>query len=128
MKNLNQLKLELRQFSADRDWDQFHSPKNLVMALNVESAELLEHFQWLTEQQSQQLPEKKLQAVSKELADIQIYLVRLADKLNIDLMQSVTDKFAENCKKYPANLVRGQSKKYNEYPAHLINQTAPESK
>ncbi|OQX39310.1 MAG: nucleotide pyrophosphohydrolase [Oceanospirillales bacterium LUC14_002_19_P2] len=115
MKNLDQLKYELRQFAVDRDWDQFHSPKNLAMALNVEAAELLEHFQWLTEKQSSQLSETKLTDVAKELADIQIYLVRLADKLNIDLMQSVTEKYAENCKKYPADLVRGQSKKYNEY-------------
>ncbi len=115
MKNLDQLRHELRKFAADRDWDQFHSPKNLAMALSVESAELLEHFQWLTEKQSSKLTGTKLAEVAKELADIQIYLVRLADKLNIDLMQSVTEKFAENCKKYPADLVRGQSKKYNEY-------------
>ncbi len=115
MKNLDQLRQTLRQFAADRDWDQFHSPKNLAMALSVESAELLEHFQWLTEKQSSELSGTKLTDVAKELADIQIYLVRLADKLNIDLMQSVTEKFAENCEKYPADLVRGQSKKYNEY-------------
>ncbi|MFC1750394.1 nucleotide pyrophosphohydrolase [Pseudomonadota bacterium] len=112
---LTQLKLRLRQFAADRDWDQFHSPKNLSMALSVEAAELVEHFQWLTEEQSQSLPEDTLQEVALELADIQLYLIRIADKLNVDLMATVDKKIELNEKKYPADKVRGSAKKYTEY-------------
>lgn len=88
MKELESLKLRLRDFASERDWDQFHSPKNLSMALVVEAAELVEHFQWLTEEQSLYLPEDKLTEISQELADIQIYLVRLADKLGVDLIEA----------------------------------------
>ena len=112
---LNQLKKRLRQFAAERDWDQFHSPKNLSMALIAEAAELVEHFQWLTEDQSQTLASDKLAEVELELADIQLYLIRLADKLNVDLLAAVDKKLALNEQKYPADKVRGSSKKYSEY-------------
>jgi NTP pyrophosphatase (non-canonical NTP hydrolase) len=112
---LEQLKEKLRQFAAERDWDQFHSPKNLSMALIAEAAELVEHFQWLTEEQSRNLSPEKLAEIALELADIQIYLVRLADKLHIGLMESVDKKLELNAKKYPADKVRGSSKKYTEY-------------
>ena len=112
---LNQLKQRLRQFAAERDWDQFHSPKNLSMALIAEAAELVEHFQWLTEEQSQTLAPDKLAEVELELADIQLYLIRLADKLNVDLLAAVDKKLALNEQKYPADKVRGSSKKYSEY-------------
>jgi dCTP diphosphatase len=115
MKELNQLKLQLRQFAEERDWDQFHSPKNLSMALIVEAAELVEHFQWLTEEQSRSLEQKQLDKVQEELADIQIYLIRIADKLNIDLLGAVSKKIEANAKKYPPEKVRGSSKKYTEY-------------
>jgi NTP pyrophosphatase (non-canonical NTP hydrolase) len=89
METLEQIKARLREFAAERDWDQFHSPKNLTMALIVEAAELVEHFQWLKEEESAALPPDKLTEVEQELADIQIYLIRLADKLNVDLMKAV---------------------------------------
>jgi len=113
--SLVELKQRLREFAAEREWDQFHSPKNLSMALSVETAELLEHFQWLTEEQSGQLAAEKRLAVSHELADIFVYLVRLADKLDIDLLAAVDEKLALNAEKYPADKVKGSPKKYNEY-------------
>jgi dCTP diphosphatase len=115
MKEFNQFKIQLRQFADERDWDQFHSPKNLSMALIVEAAELVEHFQWLTEEQSRSLEKKHLDRVKEELADIQIYLIRIADKLNIDLLDVVSNKIEANVKKYPPEKVRGSSKKYTEY-------------
>jgi dCTP diphosphatase len=113
--NFDQLTKALRRFAAERDWDQFHSPKNLSMALIAEVAELLEHFQWLTEEQSRNLSPEKLSEIELELADIQIYLVRLADKLHLDVMAAVRKKLALNAQKYPADKVRGSSKKYTEY-------------
>jgi len=112
---LESLKHRLRKFAADRDWDQFHSPKNLSMALIAEAAELVEHFQWLTEEQSAQLPADKLSEVEEELADILVYQIRTADKLDIDLIQAAKRKIDLNEKKYPADQVRGSSKKYTEY-------------
>ncbi len=105
----------LRQFADDRDWDQFHAPKNLSMALIVEAAELAEHFQWMSEQQSSELSAEKLKEVSYELADVFIYCLRLADKLGVDLPKAVDEKIVINEKKYPADKVRGSSKKYTEY-------------
>jgi len=114
VKSLEHIKRRLRDFAAERDWDQFHSPKNLAMALIVEAAELVEHFQWLTEGQSRALPPDKLAAVEQELADIQIYLIRLADKLGIDMEQAVNAKIELNAKKYPADKVRGSAAKYSD--------------
>lgn len=113
--SLDQIKEQLRRFAAERDWDQFHSPKNLSMALIAEAAELVEHFQWVTEEQSKSLSSEKLAEIELELADVQIYLVRLADKLQLDLMAAVEKKLALNESKYPASKVRGSSKKYTEY-------------
>ena len=112
---LKDLKTRLRQFANERDWDQFHSPKNLAMALIVEAAELVEQFQWLTQDESRSLPPEKQQAVEDEIADILIYLVRIADKLDIDLLEAAGKKLAQNAEKYPAEKVRGLSRKYNEY-------------
>lgn len=112
---IDDLKYRLRIFAEDRDWDQFHSPKNLSMALSVEAAELLEHFQWLTEEDSRQIQGDKLEAVSQELADIQIYLIKIADKLNVDLLDAVEKKIEINEAKYPADKVKGKHKKYTEY-------------
>ena len=105
----------LRQFADDRDWDQFHAPKNLSMALIVEAAELAEHFQWMSEQQSMELSDDKLKEVAYELADVFIYCLRLSDKLGVDLPKAVDEKIKLNEKKYPAEKVRGSSKKYTEY-------------
>lgn len=109
------LRDKLRAFAEARDWDQFHSPKNLSMALMVEAAELLEHFQWLTEAQSAELSPDNKQAVSEELADILLYLVRLSDKLGVDLQEAALLKLEKNAVKYPAEQVRGSAKKYSDY-------------
>ncbi len=115
MNKIDQLQQRLKQFAVDRDWEQFHAPKNLAMALIVEAAELVEHFQWLTEQQSKQLEADKLQQVAFELADIFIYSLRLAERLDIDLLDAVEKKIAINEQKYPVEKVKGSSKKYTEY-------------
>ena len=112
---LNDLKLRLRDFAQERDWEQFHSPKNLSMALSAEVAEIVEHFQWLTEEQSKCLPKDKLDEVGTELADTLIYLIRLADKLDINLLKATDKKLKLNEQKYPADKVRGNAKKYTEY-------------
>lgn len=112
--NLKELTIRLREFAADRDWDQFHSPKNLTMALSVEVSELMEHFQWLTEEQSSALPPEKLQQVREEIGDVLIYLTRLADKLGIDPTAAAFEKIEVNRVKYPADTVRGSAKKYTE--------------
>ncbi len=114
-KNLQQLTRELHAFAIERDWEQFHSPKNLSMALSVEAAELVEHFQWLSEAQSENLAADKKQQVAYEMADIFIYLLRLAQRLDIDLLQAVEEKIELNGRKYPVEKVRGSSKKYTEY-------------
>ena len=114
--NLKELAAELEAFADERDWGQFHSPKNLSMALIGETAELVAHFQWLTEAQSRELDEKTLAAVRDEIADVQIYLARLADRLGVDIESAVRDKLADNARKYPAERVRGSAKKYTEYP------------
>ena len=100
--DLDSLRLALRSFAAERDWQQFHTPKNLAMAMIVEAAELVEHFQWLTPEQSLTLEAAKLAAVRDELADTLIYLVELADVLGVDLLTAATDKMAKNAIKYPA--------------------------
>ena len=112
---LDELRSALRQFAAERDWDQFHSPKNLAMALTVEAAELLEHFQWVNEGTSAELTREKQAQIEEELAGVLLYLVRLADKLGVDLLEAARKKLELNACKYPAEQVRGSSKKYTEY-------------
>ena len=106
---------QLESFAQERDWNQYHSPKNLAMALSVEASELVEHFQWLTEEQSAAPDEAKRQAIASEIADVQIYLLRLADKLGIDIEAAVAAKIRENHEKDPADRVRGSAAKYTEY-------------
>ena len=115
MENVHEIREKLRAYAKARDWDQFHSPKNLSMALAVEAAELMEHFQWLTEQQSWQVEGEKRQQVIDEIADVQVYLLMLSDKLGVDIEDAVVQKIAKNEIKYPAAQVRGSAKKYNEY-------------
>lgn len=112
---IKDLKARLQQFADERDWEQFHAPKNLVMALSVEASELLEHFQWLNEEQSQNLSPEQHQLVAYEMADIFIYLMRLAGKLDVDILKAVEEKIKINEAKYPAERVRGSKKKYTEY-------------
>ncbi|HED16910.1 MAG TPA: nucleotide pyrophosphohydrolase [Gammaproteobacteria bacterium] len=112
---LESLRKRLAAFAAERDWDQFHSPKNLSMALIAEAAELVEHFQWRTEQQSADLDSQTLDAVALELADIFIYLVRISDKLGVNLMEAADKKIAINESRYPADKVRGDARRASEY-------------
>ena len=112
---LVELRDALRAFAVERDWDQFHSPRNLAAALAVEAAELLEPFQWLTDEQSRELTPATRAAVEDELADVLLYLVRLADKLDVDLVQAAHGKIAKNAAKYPVETSRGTSRKYTDF-------------
>lgn len=108
------LRNRLRAFAAERDWDQFHAPKNLAIALSVEASELLEHFQWLSEKDSSALPPQTLAKVREEMADVLLYLIRLADKLDVDLIEASRNKIEINAAKYPVDTARGSSKKYSD--------------
>lgn len=113
--NLEEIRMRLAEFARQRNWDQFHTPKNLSMALAAEAAELLEIFQWLTEEQSKGVAgsEKDMALVRQEMADVFIYLVRLADKLGVDLEKAVLEKININERKYPVELAKNNAKKYN---------------
>jgi NTP pyrophosphatase (non-canonical NTP hydrolase) len=113
--DMQTLQASLRTFAAERDWEQFHSPKNLASALSVEAAELLEHFQWLTEEQSRSIPAEKREAIAEEIADVFLYLLQLADKLGIDPVQAAQKKMQKNAIKYPVERAKGTSKKYSEF-------------
>lgn len=115
LSSVAQLQNRLREFARERDWDQFHTPKNLSMALIAEAAELVEHFQWVDGDKSHLLEERVRPSVEEELADIFIYLVRIADKLGIDLYGAAERKIEINARKYPADKVKGSAKKYTEY-------------
>jgi dCTP diphosphatase len=111
---LRQLRDALRDFAAEREWDQFHTPRNLATALAVEAAELLEPFQWLDDAQSRALSPDTRAAVEEEMADVLLYLVRLADRLDVDLERAAHAKLARNAEKYPVEKARGTSRKYDE--------------
>ncbi|OQX30379.1 MAG: nucleotide pyrophosphohydrolase [Candidatus Sedimenticola endophacoides] len=113
--SIEQLDRRLQRFARERDWEQFHSPKNLSMALIAECAELVEHFQWLSQEQSYRLPPDKHDAVAMELADIFIYLVRCAERLDIDLIEAANRKIGINERRYPAQRVRGDARRAGEY-------------
>jgi NTP pyrophosphatase (non-canonical NTP hydrolase) len=113
--SLDDLSEKLAEFARVRDWEQFHSPKNLSMALIAECAELVEHFQWLSEDESKHLPSDKMEEVRMELADIQIYLIRIAERLGVDLVAAAREKMAINEKRYPADRVRGSARRASEY-------------
>lgn len=113
--SLYELSHRLVEFARVRDWEQFHSPKNLSMALIAETAELVEHFQWLTEEQSAQLPVEKLEEVRMEMADIQIYLLRMAERLGVDLVAAAQEKMAINEQRFPVDKVKGSAKRAAEY-------------
>ena len=114
MTELEHLRDRLREFAAARDWEQFHSPKNLAMALSAEAGELLEIFQWLSEEQSRSLPPEVRAAASDEIADVLLYLIRLSDRLGIDPVAAAGRKIVANAEKYPVHKARGTSKKYTE--------------
>ncbi len=111
---LTRLRDRLRAFAAARDWEQFHAPKNLAIALSVEAAELLEHFQWVSEEGSRAMPADKLAAIDEEVADVFLYLIRLADVLQIDLVRAAERKIERNAQKYPVDKARGTARKYTE--------------
>lgn len=111
MESLEDVRQAIADFAQARNWDEFHSPKNLVMALSVEVAELLEHFQWLTLEQAKQLDAETLVKVGEEIADVQIYLARLADKLGIDILAACADKMVKNAVKYPVDTAAGNARK-----------------
>lgn len=117
MKTLEDLRTDVARFVAERDWGQFHTPKNIAMALTVEAAELQEHFQWLTPEDSSSLSEEQLGEVADEIADVQVYLLRLADVLGIDLLEACERKMAKNRAKYPVELARGRADKYTKLGA-----------
>lgn len=108
------LQAALRQFADERDWSQFHTPKNLAASLSIEAAEVLEHFQWLTDEQSKNLSPEQRDKVALEIADVLLYLLQLADKLQIDPVAAAKNKLAINAEKYPVDKARGSSKKYTE--------------
>ncbi|HEX9583872.1 MAG TPA: nucleotide pyrophosphohydrolase [Gammaproteobacteria bacterium] len=111
---LEALRDELKQFARERDWEQFHAPKNLAAGLSVEAGELLEHFQWLSEEESAHLSEAERAAVRLELADVFIYLIRLADVLDVDLVAAARDKLAINTERYPVGKAKGRAVKYDK--------------
>ena len=112
--DLDKIKNIIREFAKQRDWDKFHTPKNLSMALSVEASELVEIFQWLSQEESKDIDSNEIQNVKDEVADILIYLIRIADKLNIDLEKAVLEKIDKNNEKYPIDLSKGNAVKYNK--------------
>ncbi len=115
MSSFNDLTERLAQFAKERDWERFHSPKNLAMALIVEAGELVEPLQWLSEDETKDLSEAQRQALSEEAADVLLYLLRFCDRVGIDLEQAAWAKIAKNAAKYPADRVRGSARKYTDY-------------
>jgi len=116
MSGFDDLTRRLAEFAQERDWEQFHSPKNLAMALIVEAGELVEKLQWLTEEESHKPSEKTLEGIKEEAADVLLYLLRFADRLDIDLERAAWAKIEKNALKYPADQVRGSARKYTDYP------------
>ena len=112
--DLSMLMRRIKRFARSRDWEQFHTPKNLAMAMSVEASEVVEIFQWLTETQSRRLPQRKVDDLADELADTYIYLLKLADQFGIDLIEAAMLKLTKNAAKYPVSKARGTAKKYTE--------------
>jgi NTP pyrophosphatase (non-canonical NTP hydrolase) len=112
---MNSLKKQVALFAKERDWEKYHSPKNLAIGLTIEASELLEIFLWLTEEESQNLPENKLNDLKEEIGDIMIYIANLANKFDLNPIECANQKLKLNKKKYPSELVRGSAKKYTEY-------------
>jgi NTP pyrophosphatase (non-canonical NTP hydrolase) len=112
--DLLQLQARVRQFARERDWEQFHSPRNLATALSVEASELLEHFQWMRAEDGAGVPQGRQSAVEEEMADVFIYLLRLSDVLGVDLVEISNAKVEANARKYPVERSRGNSSKYTE--------------
>lgn len=114
MKSIRDVQAQLEEFVNERDWQPYQSPKNLVMALSGELGELVEHFQWLTQAESSNLDQETYDEVKDEMADVFIYLIRLADKLDVDLISAAEQKIIKNAEKYPVDKAKGNQKKYNK--------------
>jgi dCTP diphosphatase len=125
---LLEISRKLRQFAQERHWEQFHTPKNLASALVVEAAELLEPFQWLITGDKAELGDSQYEAVRHEMADVLAYLIMLADRLEIDLIEAAREKIALNAIKYPVEMVRGKSEKYSSYRDSVIASEKTETK
>ena len=115
VESLLELRDALRDFAAARDWDQFHSPRNLAVAISVEAGELLENFQWAVDADSAELPADRAAKVEEEIADVLLYVVRLADKLDIDLLRAAKRKMTLNAERYPVSKAKGNSRKYTQF-------------
>lgn len=113
--SLDDLRKRVNAFVAERDWSQFHSPKNLAMAMIVEAGEVVEHFQWMTEEESRQLNDEQKEEVGQELSDTLVYLLRIAEVCDIDLIDAANRKIDQNAEKYPADKVKGSNAKYTTY-------------
>ena len=112
--NVGLIQKMFSEFAKEREWEQFHSPKNISMALSVEASELMEIFQWMKEEDSRNPDEKDIQKIKEEVADVLVYTLRMADLLNINLEKEIDSKMEQNARKYPADKARGNSKKYDE--------------
>jgi len=112
---MESLKVQVALFAKERDWEKYHSPKNLAMGLSIEASELSEIFLWLSEEESQNLPESKLAELKEEIGDIMIYLTNLANKFDLDPIECAKRKIEINKAKYPSEIVKGSAKKYTEY-------------
>ena len=112
--DISKIQSQLEKFAIERDWEQFHTPKNLSMALSVEASELVEIFQWLRAEESISLDKKQTDAIKSEVADIAMYLLRFCSILEIDLEKAIEDKLVKNAEKYPVSLSKGNAKKYNQ--------------
>ena len=112
--DISKIQNQLKKFAIERDWEQFHTPKNLAMALSVEASELVEIFQWLKPEESNSPDQKQIESINDEVADIAMYLLRVCSVLEIDLESAIKSKLERNAEKYPINLSKGNSQKYNK--------------
>jgi len=112
--NISEIQNQLKKFAIERDWEQFHTPKNLAMALSVEASELVEIFQWLNAEESNSPNQRQIEEINSEVADIAMYLLRFCSVLGIDLENAIESKLERNAEKYPVNLSKGNAQKYNQ--------------
>ena len=112
--NISEIQNQLKKFAIERDWEQFHTPKNLAMALSVEASELVEIFQWLNVEESNSPDQRQIEKINNEVADIAMYLLRFCSVLRIDLEKAIESKLERNAEKYPVNLSKGNAQKYNQ--------------
>ena len=112
--NISEIQNQLKKFAIERDWEQFHTPKNLAMALSVEASELVEIFQWLNVEESNSPDQRQIKKINNEVADIAMYLLRFCSVLGIDLEKVIESKLERNAEKYPVNLSKGNAQKYDQ--------------